>query len=118
VFLGNGDGTFRAPLTRTLGFGLQGSWLETANINGGGDPDVIALGYDTLTGWRLYILYGDGDGTFRALFEVVTVASYGLGGRNASVAALNQGGPLDLVTLAGGDGSSVLQVLLGGAAGP
>jgi hypothetical protein len=44
AFMGKGDGTFRAPLTRTLGFGLRGSLLETANINGGSEPDLITLG--------------------------------------------------------------------------
>ena len=91
VFMGRGDGTFRAPLTRTLGFGLRGSWLETANINGGSEPDLVTLGYGTLTGWRLYVLYGDGDGTFQAPFEVASV-SQSPNGLNASVAGAQPGG--------------------------
>ncbi len=57
ILLGNGDGSFRAPVMLT---GLLGaSWVATADFNGDGKPDLAAFG---LLG--IQILMGRGDGTF------------------------------------------------------
>jgi len=52
VFLGQGDGTFQAPISTSVG----GETLLVADLNGDGLPDLIA-GSD--------ILLGQGDGTFQ-----------------------------------------------------
>jgi hypothetical protein len=57
VFLGNGDGTFKAPANYPLVISPFSS-LVVADMNGDGKPDIVGLNND-LT------LINNGDGTFR-----------------------------------------------------
>ena len=61
VLLGNGDGTFQTPtpLTTTTGW----SSLAIADLNGDGDPDVLALSGTYNGGVGVFL--GNGDGTFK-----------------------------------------------------
>ena len=64
VFLGNGDGTFQAPLiskfqTETQGNNDSFAGLAVGDINGDGHPDIVAT-----DGTLLCILLGDGSGNF------------------------------------------------------
>ncbi len=68
ILLGNGDGTFRAPLPVS---GVSGAIsVQVADFNGDGIPDLAAtyltLGFLVPTGAGLAILPGNGDGTFGA----------------------------------------------------
>ncbi len=71
VLLGNGDGTFRAPLLLT-GAGSTSTAIAAGDLDGDGNPDVVALsattetnsGGNTIANNHLTILYGNGAGTF------------------------------------------------------
>jgi len=92
VLLGNGDGTFQAAVSYDVGAVTHDSpavAITTGDVNGDGYPDVVVV-----SGARVGILLGNGDGTFQP------VASFGTGGRIARAVAavdVNGDGRLDLV---------------------
>jgi hypothetical protein len=90
VLLGNGDGTFQAPISQVLGQSL--SDLAVADYNGDGKLDFATGGFD-LTG-TVHVFPGNGDGTFGS----PGVFQSGRGG-NVGVAAgdFNGDGRPDLV---------------------
>jgi hypothetical protein len=116
VLVGNGDGTFQAPLTYDSG--LQAWSLAVADLNRDGKLDLVVAG-SYLPGrpvrW-IGVLLGNGDGTFQS---VVTYGS----GPTASVALsdVNGDGKLDaLVTIVCSDAyckNGFLGVLLGNGDG-
>jgi Bacterial Ig-like domain (group 3)/FG-GAP-like repeat len=61
VLLGNGGGSFEAPVSYYSGLDTQ--WMAVADVNGDGAPDVIAAGAGDTVG----VLLGNGDGTFQPL---------------------------------------------------
>jgi hypothetical protein len=63
VYLGNGDGTFRAPLDSGAG---TAAWdIAVGDFNGDGLLDVAIGGYVNSSQGVLQIMLGNGDGTFR-----------------------------------------------------
>jgi hypothetical protein len=63
VLLGNGDGSFQAPVFLD---GLTNMDLvTTADLNGDGIPDIIAGFSHVSTGGSLGVFLGNGDGTFQ-----------------------------------------------------
>jgi hypothetical protein len=76
VLLGNGDGTFQAPIFNTVrpGFDLL-SHIAVGDLNGDGIPDVAVTDQfeDPLLGFTsgVSILAGNGDGTFRPWVELL-----------------------------------------------
>jgi uncharacterized protein (TIGR03437 family) len=68
ILLGNGDGTFRAPVAVPNSSGAIS--VQVADLNGDGIPDLAAayltLGFLVPTGAGLAIFPGNGDGTFGA----------------------------------------------------
>ena len=64
VALGNGDGTFHAPITTTIPGGFQHVYV--ADMNGDGIPDVILATYSYGAGTSLEFLRGLGNGSFAA----------------------------------------------------
>ena len=92
VLLGNGDGTFRAPLSFGVGRGPVSS--SVGDFNGDGIQDLAVSNWDANTGTIVSVLLGNGDGTFQAAQNVVA----GRGVLFAAVADLNGDGRLDLAT--------------------
>lgn len=62
TYLGNGDGTFKAPNIFDVHGSLAATWLGTGDHNGDGIPDLIVL--DSRTP-EIQVMLGNGDGTFR-----------------------------------------------------
>ncbi len=112
VLLGNGDGSFRAERTFTVGRGPNG--VAVADVNGDGRPDLIVANrypYSDPAEGSVSVLLGDGDGTFRAEKPIPV----GANPRAVAVADVNGDGRPDLVVANFGDPS--LGVLLGNGDG-
>jgi hypothetical protein len=69
--LGNGDGTFRAPITVGQADSAQVLDVVAADLNSDGKLDVVAL----CIGGTFDVFYGYGDGTFQPPVVVVTGSS-------------------------------------------
>jgi hypothetical protein len=63
VLLGNGNGTFQAPMNIPL---ADPGDLAVGDFNGDGKADLVALGVAGFGGIGVYEFLGNGDGTFRA----------------------------------------------------
>jgi hypothetical protein len=59
VFLGNGDGTFQAPLTTITITAASVSAIAVDDVNGDHKADVLVL-----TGGGVVVFLRNGDGTF------------------------------------------------------
>ena len=71
VFLGNGDGTFQAPVTYALiSFNASAS-LVTADFNGDGNLDLAA----SVGNLTISVLLGNGDGSFQSPVDYATGAT-------------------------------------------
>src|SRR6202035_5961542 len=60
VLLGNGDGTFQAPVNYPS---VQGFWIAVADFNRDGKLDLVVNSDSSST---VSVLLGNGDGTFQA----------------------------------------------------
>lgn len=61
IFLGNGDGTFQAPLTTNLPVHLVS--IVVADVNNDGKPDLLVTSSDVSA--LVLVVLGNGDGTFQ-----------------------------------------------------
>jgi hypothetical protein len=111
AMLGNGDGTFQAQQSVSVGFSV-GS-MAIGDLNGDGNVDVIAsYGGSAAQDYNIAVLLGNGNGTFR-----VGTPSYIAGILSVQVAIgdVNRDGKPDLIAV-GGDsrnGTASVRVLLG-----
>jgi hypothetical protein len=108
VLLGNGDGTFQAPVNYNVG----GYAVAVGDFNGDGKLDLAAANFgQPNSNGSVTVLLGNGDGTFQP------TGSYGVGSRPNSVAVgdFNGDGKSDLAVANAGSGS--VSVLAGNGDG-
>jgi len=110
LFVGNGDGTFKAPNTITLTpnilpstpDGSYGSPFVFADLNGDGKIDVVAAGSSSDgTTPQVAIALGNGDGTFQAP-SILTFDGFGFAGTLA-LADFNGDGKIDMLVEGGAE---------------
>ena len=114
VFLGNGDGTFRATMSYGSG-GNQALSVAVADVNGDGKADLLVAnqcatatsGGCTSTNGSVGVLLGNGDGTFQPAVTYNSGAAH-----SVVVADVNGDGKPDLIVAQGDVG-----VLLGNGDG-
>ena len=121
IYFGNGNGTFQAPVSLSLG-SLVPKAVASGDFNGDGHPDLIFADY---SGNRVAVLLGNGHGGFG------TVASFPAGNAPAAfavgdfngdgkqdVAVANLGGNIVSILLGNGDGTFQAPISLFGGANP
>jgi len=106
VALGNGDGTFGAPLQVVTSPGAVPAWgVLTGDFNNDGKQDLVVLQNGFFTPNPVFVLLGNGDGTFQPAKQ--------FGGSNLvaeGIAAgdFNRDGKLDLVVAVNPNGIGVM----------
>ena len=112
VLLGNGDGTFQAPMNYNLG-GYPVS-VAVADVNGDGRPDIIVANLIDVA-----VLLGNSDGTFSARRALTLYSTGFLQPNSVAVADVNGDGRPDLVVTYSGSMSKPgnVSVLLGNGDG-
>ena len=116
VLLGNGDGTFQAPVSYSSG-GYDALSVAIGDVNGDGHADLAVANWAGVS-----VLLGNGDGSFQAAINT-TIPVFGFGG--LALADFNGDGKLDVASGAGdflllgnGDGTFQSPLILGsGGAG-
>ncbi len=93
VLLGNGDGTFRSPLTMAVSEFIED--LVVGDLNGDGNLDIV---WESSISVDAHILLGNGDGTFSTGPVYIL---YGTGPDSLAIGDLNADGILDLVSTGG-----------------
>jgi len=100
VLLGNGDGTFQAPVDYATG--SEPGFVAIADLNRDGKLDIVAANFGDFGGDTVSVLLGKGDGTFEPQVQYPTST----GALALAVADFNGDGILDLAVDAACGGAS------------
>lgn len=110
ILLGNGDGTFQAPVYYAGPIGATS--IAAADLNGDGNVDLVVTGNCVSDNSCLGVLFGNGNGTFQ---PTVFLATNTPGPMTVSVADMNLDGIPDLVVV--DNYINVVHILLGNGDG-
>lgn len=110
VLLGNGDGTFNAPIVTSIPRRAHTISIASGDFNEDGKLDLVAAGYGSD---KLLVLLGNGDGTFSG----PTLWKGGLRMDSIAVADFNGDGHSDIVVANEVFPASRISVLLGSGDG-
>jgi hypothetical protein len=109
VFLGNGDGTFQPALGSSADFPY---FVAVGDFNGDGKPDLVAVDSYGYEAENMYVLLGNGDGTFQPAviyavgYDPVSVVAGDFNGDGkVDVAVANESSDSVSVLLGNGDGT-------------
>jgi hypothetical protein len=105
VLLGNGDGTFQAPLPSGSGYETA---VVTGDMNGDGRPDIVT---SQSSAYSVVVQLGNGDGTFAS--PIVHMVQGASPPASVLVADVNHDGNIDVMATNGAE----LLVLLGNGDG-
>lgn len=107
VLLGNGNGTFQAPITSAAG--IRAVALQAADLNGDGKLDLLILDGEG----NGQVLLGNGNGTLSAL----TPVTFSPNSEFMAIGDLNGDGILDLITVGEDEGTFSFDSFLGNGDG-
>ena len=105
IMLGNGDGTFGAPVQVVTALGIPARAVVPGDFNNDGKQDLIVVGNGFLQSNPIFMLLGNGDGTFQPSQQFWTASSIPIAG---AAADFNHDGKLDLVITLNPNGIAVM----------
>lgn len=108
VWIGNGDGTFKTPVSYIMGgSGPQylRADLDLVDLDGDGNLDIVSPYTNAYVGTNIVVLMGNGDGSFK----VVKGYSTGTGPGTTDIADFDGDGKLDVLTSDYGGTISILK---------
>jgi hypothetical protein len=105
VMLGNGDGTFGAPLQVVTTLGTPARGLVVGDFNNDGNQDLVVLANGFVQANPIYVLLGNGDGTFQPAKQFWSSTSLPMA---IAAADFNHDGKLDLVVDLNPNGIAVM----------
>jgi FG-GAP-like repeat len=112
ILLGDGKGGFAPGFTSpTLSTQTGLSVIQAADVNGDGKIDLV-VGESGQSAWGVYVLTGNGDGTFNSPVEVAQSSQFNL--ISLVLSDLNNDHKLDLIV---SDSSGAINVFLGNGDG-